>query len=241
MEKETEEILKHITKVYAIKKVMEDNNGIADLQLLYNETIKYYPDIRKSKDWEAGLRGVLYREIKNNRNFKKIADGTYALINFTSNNLIKEQPTAEELKEIKKVQDNVTISETEKTQIIKARLGQGEFREKIIIKFSGKCAITGVDDTSILIASHIKPWKICSNEERLSRENGILLTPTYDKLFDKGIISFNDKGLIIQSSYWNVENFNKLGITKNIKCNLHMTDQMGYFLHYHRNYVFRKY
>ncbi|GAA9203323.1 hypothetical protein HpHA199_02280 [Helicobacter pylori] len=60
-----------MTKVNAIKKVMEDNKGIVSWTILYNQIEKYYPSIRASKEWEAGLRGVLYREIRNHKNFKK--------------------------------------------------------------------------------------------------------------------------------------------------------------------------
>lgn len=61
-----------MTKVEAIAKVMEDNGGTASLDIIYRNICKYYPDAKSSKEWEAGIRGVLYREIRNNRRFKKI-------------------------------------------------------------------------------------------------------------------------------------------------------------------------
>lgn len=68
-----------MTKVEAIAKVMEDNGGTASLEIIYDNICKYYPNAKDSKDWEAGIRGVLYREIRNGRRFKKIGLSIYAL------------------------------------------------------------------------------------------------------------------------------------------------------------------
>jgi len=68
-----------MTKVKAIKKVMEDNGGTATWDIIYNNIEKYYPAAKEMKEWQAGIRGVLYREIKNNQNFKKIGFGIFAL------------------------------------------------------------------------------------------------------------------------------------------------------------------
>jgi putative restriction endonuclease len=50
-----------------------------------------------------------------------------------------------------------------------------------------------------LVASHCKPWRDSSNEERINGENGLLLTPTIDHLFDRGFIGFEDNGTLILS------------------------------------------
>lgn len=68
-----------MTKVEAIAKVMEDNGGTASLEIIYENICKYYPNAKDSKDWEAGIRGVLYREIRNKRRFKKIGLSIYSL------------------------------------------------------------------------------------------------------------------------------------------------------------------
>lgn len=59
--------------------------------------------------------------------------------------------------------------------------------------------ITGVDNPVHLIASHCKPWRDTTNEERLNGENGLLLTPSIDHLFDRGFIGFEDNGKLIIS------------------------------------------
>lgn len=71
-----------MTKVEAIAKVMQDNGGTASLSVIYDNICKYYPTAKVSKDWEAGLRGVLYREIKNGKTFKKIGLSIYSLADY---------------------------------------------------------------------------------------------------------------------------------------------------------------
>lgn len=71
-----------MTKVEAIEQLMRDNGGTANWALIYKNICKYYPAAKDSKDWEAGLRGVLYREIKNKRHFKKIGLSIYALADY---------------------------------------------------------------------------------------------------------------------------------------------------------------
>jgi len=68
-----------MTKVEAIQKIMEDNNGTASLEFIYQNIEKYYPNIKSSNEWQAGIRGVLYREIAENQRFKKIGLSVYAL------------------------------------------------------------------------------------------------------------------------------------------------------------------
>lgn len=72
-----------MTKVEAIENVMKDNGGAASLDVIYRNICKYYPSAKSSKEWEAGIRGVLYREIKNNRRFKKIGLSIYSTIDYT--------------------------------------------------------------------------------------------------------------------------------------------------------------
>ena len=89
------------------------------------------------------------------------------------------------------------LNETERTAIVKSRVGLGLFRKKLLEKYNSTCIITGVSVKRLLIASHIKPWAVSDNEERLSDENGLLLSPTYDKLFDYGLITFTNLGRLL--------------------------------------------
>jgi putative restriction endonuclease len=118
---------------------------------------------------------------------------------------------------------NDQIPETEKEQLIKARVGQGLFRQRLE-HIENRCRLTGITDKRLLIAGHIKPWRDSNNREKLDGENGFLLSPHVDRLFDRGWISFANQGKILCSNneikqvmiWWNlnpdmnVGNFTKL-------------------------------
>lgn len=74
---------------------------------------------------------------------------------------------------------------------VEVRQKQSLFRRKVLQNFSGKCCITGISEQCLLVASHIKPWAD-HVECRLDVRNGLLLSVTYDKLFDRGLITFAD-------------------------------------------------
>lgn len=128
--------------------------------------------------------------------------------------------------------------ETERSTIISARIGQGIFREKLLGKYDGRCIVTGVNDKRLLLASHIRPWAVSTNEQRLSSENGLLLSPLYDKLFDTGLISFTDYGQIIVSKKLDNKNVDLLYINTFKYYDLKATAELKNNLDYHRNYIF---
>jgi hypothetical protein len=84
--------------------------------------------------------------------------------------------------------------ETTREQLILARIGQGDYRKSLEIKWDGRCSVSGIDIREILRASHIKPWKLSDNSERRDPENGLLLAAHLDALFDRYLISFTDEG-----------------------------------------------
>lgn len=114
------------------------------------------------------------------------------------------------------IEKNPDISETKKQQLIKARVGQGLFRGRLI-SYWGKCCLTGCDIHEILRASHIKPWRESNNAERLDVFNGLLLSPNMDALFDKGLISFEDSGDILVSPQMSAEAQKALGCKSKMK------------------------
>ena len=132
-----------------------------------------------------------------------------------------------------------TISVTERETIVKSRIGQGLFREKLLKKYNGKCMITGISIEKCLVASHIKPWAVCTNNERLSDENGLLLSATFDRLFDSGYISFNNNGVIIVSNLIDDANKEILNINK-IKIDIPDSANLKSNLEYHRDIIFLK-
>ena len=123
-------------------------------------------------------------------------------------------------------------NKTERKGLVSSRVGQGYYRQQIIEKWDGKCAILKTDILTILIASHIVRWSDCDDGERLDVENGILLSPTYDALFDKHFISFDDDGNILVSSSISEKDKELLGLTGDIK--ISVTEGMLPYLSRHR-------
>lgn len=125
---------------------------------------------------------------------------------------------------------------TEKEQLVRARQGQGIFRQRVIA-IEKRCRVTGVTDERFLIASHIKPWRESDDSERLDGENGLMLAPHVDKLFDGGWISFEDNGTLIATEEaaavigaWNIKPAMNVG---------GFTAKQRQFLQHHRQHILK--
>lgn len=140
--------------------------------------------------------------------------------------------------DINSITSNSDISNTSKKTLINARLGQGKFREELINIWQF-CSISSLKMVEILKASHIKPWAVSQNNERLDPFNGLLLAPNFDELFDKGFISFTDSGEIIISNQFPNKEKEFLGISSSLKLKKVYPENKKY-LKYHRNNVLRK-
>jgi 5-methylcytosine-specific restriction enzyme A len=111
----------------------------------------------------------------------------------------------------------VPPNSTERKGLVTSRVGQGAYRKRIIHRWEYKCAVTGFNKLDILIASHIVPWADANDDERLDVHNGLLLSPTYDALFDRNLISFENNGKIILSNAIDNNAYKKIGVTGNEK------------------------
>ena len=140
----------------------------------------------------------------------------------------------ESIEDIKVQTKNINIPEiTERVGLVTSRVGQGYFRKQLIDKWNGKCAVTGVSIQGILIASHIVPWSEATDTERLDVENGILLSPNIDALFDKHLISFEDNGSMIIGPLISKEESYLLGLTEEMHLK-EVSHQMKKYLSKHR-------
>lgn len=90
--------------------------------------------------------------------------------------------------------DSAKISATTREALVMSRIGQGKFRADVIKRWGGRCALTGLQNVNLMVASHINAWALSNNAERLDVENGLLLAPHIDRLFDQGLISFSERG-----------------------------------------------
>ena len=131
-----------------------------------------------------------------------------------------------------------SVRETERLAIVRARVGQGLFKERVSM-IETKCRITGVENPVHLVASHCKPWRDSSNEERLDGENGLLLTPSIDHLFDRGFIGFENNGKLIISPVAHRPSLVRMGVESEQIVNVGgFSSGQKQFLDFHRNSVF---
>jgi hypothetical protein len=130
------------------------------------------------------------------------------------------------------------LTETEVAYIQKARRGQGTFRIGLLAKYHETCPIFGISNADLLLASHIKPWAACTNQERLDPDNGILLSALIDRLFDRGLVTFGDDGSLFPSQ--------KLSDDDRHKCNLQTARRLTLsvkqceYMAYHRTFVYKR-
>lgn len=175
-----------------------------------------------------------YRDVYNSR--KSISDfsaGLYKFLDFIKSDYHKRIEDSI-ISEIVKIEKSQSLKDTEKKAIVLSRIGQGTFRKELI-NYWGCCSVSGITSTWILIASHIKPWKVSNNNERLDVYNGLLLLPNLDKLFDKGYISFNTNGQVIYSKYLSMDDKKTLHLTDDLKLSKVNPNHIPY-LKYHNNF-----
>lgn len=134
------------------------------------------------------------------------------------------------------VQGRTDIGSTHKEQLIRARRGQGVFRANVRLN-EKLCRLTGVTDPRFLVASHIKPWRDCNDEEKLDGCNGLLLSPHVDRLFDRGLITFDDDGFILRSTKLPDEIWTAWGLGEINNVGAFSTRQAAYLAH-HRTMLF---
>jgi len=138
----------------------------------------------------------------------------------------------------KKIKES-NISDTEKETLVRARKGQGKYREGVLEECP-YCPITMVSDDRLLIASHIKPWVKSETKEKTDPKNGFMFTPTYDFLFDRGFITFSDDQKMIVSPWLSKMTCSKLNLSDNKKYPLLPVDGRKHYLEYHRSNIFKK-
>lgn len=124
-------------------------------------------------------------------------------------------------------------------EIRRARKGQGIYRDKMLQECPF-CPITMINDERLLIASHIKPWAVSSDDEKLDPKNGFMLSPLYDKLFDRGLMTFTEDRRIILSNWLSPKNKERLGVKDGQFIQmLPLDDARQSYMQFHRTFVFK--
>lgn len=125
----------------------------------------------------------------------------------------------------------------ERKGIKNKRDGQIKYRQDLFSLF-GHCPFSKIDDAKLLIASHIKPWAVSNSAEKTDCNNGLMLSPLYDKLFDRGLISFENNGQLKISNWLSPANRERINFSYKVE-DLHLTPQRQAYLDYHRKFVFK--
>jgi hypothetical protein len=127
------------------------------------------------------------------------------------------------------------LSSTEKKRLTMARIGQGDFRLRLL-RYWRRCPVTGCSIQGLLKASHIKPWRHSTNVERLDSFNGLLLTPHVDAAFDRGLVTFDAAGCLIISKSVPKLDMVRLGIKLGTRLRLSANHQK--YMEFHRSRIF---
>lgn len=141
-------------------------------------------------------------------------------------------------RDIKSVLSKKKYDSTTQQSLIDARLGQGAFRRSVLHAWQSRCAVTGCGVLDVIRASHIKPWRNATDDERLDPMNGLPLVATLDALFDAGLISFEDSGRMLVSSQLSRKDQQSLGVIEK-RLKRKPPADMSKYLSYHRRSVYR--
>lgn len=231
------EIIIALSNLGGYASLKEINNYIEERNIL--------PSIRTNTNWKRNVSAVIQRHCSMTKSYLGaedifysvygIGEGYWGLISMKKED-IDLNPIEQRIQN--EILSNDLLKETEKEMLLKARRGQGLFRERIINKYEN-CIITGISDKRLLLASHIKPWRAADNFERISEDNGLLLSPLYDKMFDIGLISFNNNMQILISNEIDKINLSKIFIDESKIYIKSPSDLLNRNLEYHRNMIFK--
>jgi hypothetical protein len=196
----------------------------------------------------AGLQNVYLTNLS-----ERLAAALIDLLGAEARDLVRGHRVAEEVPiavalglaqweehELSRVRGDESIPETERQAVLMARRGQGLFKQRVM-RIERACRVTGVVREEHLRASHCKPWRDATNEERLDGENGLLLTPSVDHLFDRGFIGFDGDGALIVSPVAHRESLQRMGIDPQRSMNVGaFSSGQKRYLEFHRDNVLLK-
>ncbi|MBE2206994.1 MAG: HNH endonuclease [Saprospiraceae bacterium] len=132
----------------------------------------------KGKESASKLDAAVWQEYKNN--WEKLAIDSSSLLAKLQNKPIEFVVNLED--------DFSKLEGREKERLVRTRVNQYDFRQRVLASYNQRCCITGINLPNLLIASHIIPWSQ-NEQERLNPKNGLCLNALHDKAFDKGLIT----------------------------------------------------
>ena len=217
------------------------------LKYLYDARIEYQ---KQEQVYNFDISDMYTTNLESISNLQeeKIFFSIYDVSDFTGNKLSRGYIRSDdEIWDIwrKIVLPKIEIIEKGNREKVKSISRQGAmlYRKKVI-EHMPQCPFTKITDEKLLIASHIKPYRVCIKEGREDQAidylNGLALTPTYDKLFDQGYITFRDNGDLVCGTLLSAYTWERLNINPNAKNNLRIyPEERQHYLDYHRKFVFQ--
>lgn len=207
--------------------------GVEPPRVYINSKSLYYDFMRN-----LGLPNISYLSVLKLKSpekrcmyyFKMFVDYKSDLVSY----VMKSEQEQEE-----RISNDTGISDKVKSSLINSRIGQGDYRKKLLEECPC-CPFTLVTDERLLVASHIKPWVLSDDKEKVDPKNGFMFTPTFDRLFDRGFISFEDDKTLIVSPWISPMNQKRLGIyTGKLIEKLPLDEKRKKYLEFHREYIFK--
>ncbi len=151
-----------------------------------------------------GIKGLEGASNQDRRMWKEFHDNL-ATLGPASEQLLHDLFTKDKTKEVDLLtHDKVLLvaptGPTETQATVKVRRGQQFFRQAVLTAYDVRCCISGINVPRLLIASHIKPWRNCSDGDRVSPRNGLCLSTLHDAAFDAGLITLDEKLSVVLSN-----------------------------------------
>lgn len=215
----------------SLKSIQEKNNMQSNIEIgcVILENVFFLEKwIDEPSDWS--------RSIVSGKTYSTDTEIGLKLFNLVNERINGNSKSDKEIiNEIETEANALPLKGEEKMAFVKTRVNQSVFRERLLKKYR-TCCLCNVENQALLTASHIKPWATSNADEKLDAENGFLLCPNHDALFDGGFITFDDDGQIIISNRLSQADCTFTNVTQTKKISL--SDKNKEYLKYHREKIF---
>ena len=162
----------------------------------------------------------------------ELVPGAIAFVKQVSDQLSYKERAQKEDKDLEESLEKLGFEGKERIAMIKVRVNQSEFRKKLLLRYKN-CCLCGTSDPRLMTASHIKPWSESNPIERIDPDNGFILCPNHDAVFDQFLITFDNDGKIIISNELSYNDRIFMNIRENMRIKLWEGNKK--YLEYHRN------
>jgi len=163
--------------------------------------------------------------------------GLVSLYNF--NNFDLPELSERDVATVHQIEHLMEKYDTKEHKNLAIRMGilETELKQKLL-RHTRKCAICDINYEEFIAPAYIKSWEFASTSERLDINNLVMMCPLHRDMFEKGLITFNDKGMIKMSSLIRFENFKSLSI--NLFTSIDMTKEQIDYMDWHSKNVFKE-